>query len=201
MWHASCSQICRITSHIRACGPSSGDAFESVARRQPFWPSRITTQIQPASLTAKITVNLLLATSIWPPPLSETINTQLLPATVLVSRLEYCLSILPHAIRVSTCPLSHLTSSRISTLLRAPTRHPAAALAGPKLAPGKEHLALQEALTASSIYCQKRHLAVVASSATRSAYLVLHLHRHTHIPTTAYDRALVAAASPCFGRA
>lgn len=48
-----CSQICRITSHIRACGPSSGVAVA-------LEPSRITTLSSPPPASqAKIIVNLL----------------------------------------------------------------------------------------------------------------------------------------------
>ena len=192
MWHASCSQICRITSHIRACGPSSGDAFESVARRQPFWPSRITTQIQPASLTAKITVNLLLATSIWPPPLAAII---LIVLAIIASNSARVSSVVlplytaPRNSRICLSAVSSHLVSHIDPLARAPTIPGTlcwlAALAQstvPTSGPGKERLSFQEALTASSIYCQKRHLAVAAPSATRPAYLIRHLHRHTHNP-------------------
>jgi hypothetical protein len=62
-----CSQICRITSHIRACGPSSGDGVA-------LEPSRITTLSSPPPASqAKILAKLVLATSIWPPPLTATI--------------------------------------------------------------------------------------------------------------------------------
>ena len=204
MWHASCSQICRITSHIRLCGPG-GDMCSASAALLAF-PNH--NPIQPASsLTSQEGGTRLLATSLvrlaaiccW-------LRCQLLNhyrrCCCLVWSIAsfYCPR---HFAYLSTsCPISPLL------VLRAPALPcPATALAhatgrswhwGKSVSRSKKHL---QPPPYTALHCQQRHLAVAAPSATRSARPVLRLHRHTHTLATAYDRALVAAASPCFGRA
>ena len=204
-----CSQICRITSHIRACGPSSGVAVA-------LEPSRITTLSSPPPASqAKIIVNLLaghvhLAAASRSNNFNCTCNYCQQQCSCLVCSIASLYCPTQFAYLPVRCLISPRLAYRPSLLvLRAPTLpYPAAALAhstgrswhrGKSISHSKKHL--QPPPYTQVLYCQKRHLAVAAPSATRSASLILHLHRHTYILATAYDRALVAAASPCFGRA
>ena len=169
-----CSQICRITSHIRLCGPggdmsSASAALLTFSNHNPMQPA--------SSLTGQ--------------------DCGLLEVVICNNHYDYCQCSCVVCSTVSLyCPTHFaylparcLISARLayrpsSLLLPCPARRP---FDGPKLALGKERLAFQEAPTASSVYCSavlcchKRHLAVAVPSATRSASLILHLHRHTHI--------------------
>lgn len=135
-----CSQICRITSHIRLCGPggdmsSASAALLTFSNHNPMQPA--------SSLTGQ--------------------DYRLLKVVICNNHYDYCqCSCLVCSIVSLYCPTQFaylparcLISARLayrpsSLLLPCPARRP---FDGPKLALGKERLAFQEAPTASSVYC------------------------------------------------
>ena len=191
-----CSQICRITSHIRLCGPggdmsSASAALLTFSNHNPMQPA--------SSLTGQ--------------------DYRLLKVVICNNHYDYCqCSCLVCSIVSLYCPTQFaylparcLISARLayrpsSLLLPCPALARSTARSwhwGKSVSHSKKHL---QPPPYTAVLC----CAVLPKATPRRRCPICHAPSaphptspppYTYLLATAYDRALVAAASPCFGRA